>query len=105
MCRPSVLRHGLGRHIWALRPSPDDYKSLLMGLFILQVSYIVELVLVKCSILLFYWRIFRVSSIRYPIYILFVIVTLWGLATVSDRAASVHNGPTYFSILLTRTSF
>jgi hypothetical protein len=77
-----VTRWGLGRHIWAIKPSPENFRNLFKGLFVLQVTYIIEIVLIKCSILAFYWRIFNVSSIRYPIYSLFTIVILWEVATV-----------------------
>ena len=72
-------------HIWAFKPTSDDFVDIFKGLFILQVCYVVELTLVKCSILSFYWRIFKVSSIRYPIYILYTIVIVWGVSTVSEQ--------------------
>ena len=78
-----MIRSGLGRHIWALKPRPENFTSLFKGLLILQLTYIVEIMLVKCAILAFYWRIFNVSSIRYPIYTLLGIVITWGIATVS----------------------
>ena len=85
-----MIHAGLGRHIWAIQPTSWNYESLYKGLFILQVIYITEIVLVKMSILLFYWRIFQVSSIRWPIYILSVVIMLWGVSTVRLIEFFVH---------------
>ena len=55
-----VIRVGLGRHIWAVA-QPPNFESLLKGLFMVQLLHTFELLLVKLSILAFYWRIFKVS--------------------------------------------
>ncbi|MCJ1324218.1 hypothetical protein MMC10_000880 [Thelotrema lepadinum] len=73
-----MVRVGVGRHIWALPPSPD-FQSFLVGLFISEVLYTVQLLLVKLSILAFYWRIFNVSSMKIPIYIIAGVTFGWAI--------------------------
>lgn len=40
---------------------------------------------VKLSLLAFYWRIFKQSKIRIPIYVLTAVVSAWGIAVVSSE--------------------
>lgn len=54
------------------------------GLFISEVSYTIVICSVKFSLLAFYWRIFKQSKIRVPIYVLGAIVSCWGIAVVSS---------------------
>ncbi|KAF3802796.1 hypothetical protein GCG54_00014033 [Colletotrichum gloeosporioides] len=72
-----VLSYGLGRDIWVLQP--DEVTMFLKNLrintryeqlvFIIQFFYIVDLALIKASILYLYLRVFHMSSIR---------TVLWG---------------------------
>ncbi|KAL8743054.1 MAG: hypothetical protein Q9190_004555 [Brigantiaea leucoxantha] len=75
-----VVDHGLGRHIWV---SPMDAGVVwAKGLFISEISYTIIICSIKFSLLAFYWRIFKQSMIRVPIYILGVIVSCWGIAVI-----------------------
>ncbi|KAH7124688.1 hypothetical protein EDB81DRAFT_846977 [Dactylonectria macrodidyma] len=76
-----TTRGGFGKHIWA---APlDGLKVYFQGLFIAEYLYTLSIVLVKWSILAFYWRIFgSVSSTRLPIWVLFGIVSAWGIAVI-----------------------
>lgn len=46
-------------------------------------AWIVELTLIKLSILFFYSRIFTVSASRRALYVLFALTTAWGIGCVS----------------------
>ncbi|PNY23828.1 Uncharacterized protein TCAP_06229 [Tolypocladium capitatum] len=74
-----AVHRGFGRHVW-IAP-PDAIYALTLGVFIAELGYFVTLACVKWSILAFYWRSFHVrQSIKVPIWILAVVVGLWGLA-------------------------
>lgn len=75
------IPHGIGHHIWVA--PPDAVYSWAKGLFAYEVTYTVNLVAAKYSVLCFYWKIFKFSRIRVPIYILAALVTAWGIAVVS----------------------
>ena len=75
-----VIDHGLGRHIWV--GPPDAAVAWAKGLFISEVSYTCLICSVKFSLLAFYWRIFKHSRIRIPIYFLGTVVSAWGIAVV-----------------------
>ena len=77
----SVVNHGLGRHVWV--GPPDANEAWAKGLFISEVSYTCVICSVKFSLLAFYWRLFKQSKIRIPIYVLGAVVTCWGIAVVS----------------------
>ena len=79
--RTVTTRGGFGKHIWA---APlDGFEVYFHGLFIAEYLYTMSIVLVKWSILAFYWRIFgSVSLTRLPIWILFGIISAWGIAVV-----------------------
>ncbi|RDW60639.1 hypothetical protein BP6252_12022 [Coleophoma cylindrospora] len=72
--------HGLGKHIWAQADLAEAIWAFRLGLFIQELTYTTIIAIVKYSILAFYWRIFRVPSIRLPIQILAGIVTCWAIA-------------------------
>lgn len=77
-----MMPNGLGKHVYA---SDNIEVSLLVffkGLLIQEICYTSVLVSAKFSVLLFYWRIFSVSSIRLPIIILASIVGSWGIAII-----------------------
>ncbi|KAI8651630.1 hypothetical protein NCS55_01408700 [Fusarium keratoplasticum] len=76
-----TTRGGFGKHIWA---APlDGLMVYFHGLFIAEYVYTMSIVLVKWSILAFYWRIFgSVGSTRLPIWILFGIISSWGIAVI-----------------------
>ncbi|KAI1853311.1 hypothetical protein JX265_000190 [Neoarthrinium moseri] len=76
-----MVPQGLGKHIW-VAPA-DALKSYFLGLFIAEWTYTLSLVLVKCSILAFYWRIFSAEpKTRLFIYIMAGMVLSWGIAVI-----------------------
>ncbi|KAL8872930.1 MAG: hypothetical protein Q9174_001533 [Haloplaca sp. 1 TL-2023] len=83
MCFVSItymVHHGLGKHIWV---APMDAGVVwAKGLFISEVSYTIIICSIKFSLLAFYWRLFKQSKIRVPIYILTFVVSCWGLAVL-----------------------
>lgn len=76
-----MIQHGLGKHIWV---GPADAAVVwARGLFISELSYTIIICSIKFSVLAFYWRIFKQSQIRIPIYVIGTIVSCWGVAVVS----------------------
>lgn len=75
-----MVNNGLGKHIWVAQP--NAITIFLQGLFISEVCYTGVITTVKYSILALYWRLFKATQIRIPIYILTAMVTCWGLAVV-----------------------
>lgn len=80
----AVVHRGLGKHIWATGNALQALEDFYFGLFVLQLCYTTAIVFVKFSILAFYRRIFRVNSIKAPLYTLWTIVGCWGIALVSS---------------------
>lgn len=83
MCFVSItymVDHGLGKHVWV--GPPDAAVVWAKGLFISEISYTFIICSIKFSLLSFYWRIFKQSSIRIPIYVLGTIVSCWGTAVM-----------------------
>lgn len=75
-----VIDNGLGKHIWV--SPPNAITVFLQGLFISELCYTGVITTVKYSILALYWRLFKKTPIRIPIYIVTAMVTCWGLAVV-----------------------
>ncbi|CAD6563631.1 MAG: hypothetical protein ASARMPRED_000099 [Alectoria sarmentosa] len=74
------LSQGFGRHYEVLRgDSETEFFKLDFAAWIL---YALVICLVKFSILTFYQRLFA-ASIRLPCYILGIITTCWGVATIA----------------------
>ena len=95
-----MVGHGLGRHIWV--SPPDAGVVWAKGLFISEVSYTIIICSIKFSLLAFYWRIFKQSRIRIPIYVLGAIVSSWGIAVVGATPSCLYiNGLNIHQILIT----
>lgn len=76
-----MVDHGLGKHIWV---APKDAGVVwAKGLFISEICYTGIICSIKFSLITFYWRIFKQSRIRVPIYVLGTVVGCWGVAVVS----------------------
>ncbi|KAM0541345.1 hypothetical protein ACHAPJ_013293 [Fusarium lateritium] len=76
---PYWINHGLGLHITDIKGVTLE-KALYEGkllLFIAELFYAFGLFFAKVSILSLYWRMFRVTSIRLPIQILFGCSLIW----------------------------
>lgn len=80
MLTSTAIPNGIGHHIWVA--PPDAVYLWAKGLFVFEITYTINLVAAKFSVLFFYWKIFNVSKIRLPIYILGAMVTAWGIAVV-----------------------
>ncbi|KAL8658977.1 MAG: hypothetical protein Q9202_007337 [Teloschistes flavicans] len=57
----------------------DDWL-MLPAIVRCDIAYTIATCSYKFSLLAFYWRIFKQSKIRVPIYVLWAIVTCWGIA-------------------------
>ena len=77
-----MIGGGLGRHATSF--SAARYTTFLRADFVCRLLYPLCLVFVKFAILALYLRIFTThTSIKYPLGVLTIVVTLWGLAVVS----------------------
>ncbi|KAH6871236.1 hypothetical protein B0T10DRAFT_611294 [Thelonectria olida] len=82
---PYWLHGGLGYHIQDIESPPIAeilFQSKLL-LFVAELVYAFALFFAKLSILSLYWRMFRVTSIRLPIQILFGCSILWIIFRIS----------------------
>ncbi|KAF9876119.1 CFEM domain-containing protein [Colletotrichum karsti] len=57
-----IESYGLGRDIWTLQP--HEITMFLKLLFVLQLFYILDLAVIKASILFLYLRVFNIKSFR-----------------------------------------
>ncbi|KAL2864488.1 putative integral membrane protein [Aspergillus lucknowensis] len=71
---------GVGTHIYQY--GMPGMTHFFLNLFVCEILYTFSICFTKYSILLFYWRIFKKTSIRIPIYILTFLVTGWGLGVL-----------------------
>ncbi|KAI2814005.1 hypothetical protein CBS76997_11378 [Aspergillus niger] len=74
------VNHGVGQHIYLY--GIQGLHHFLLNLFIVEILYTLSICFTKYSILMFYWRIFGMSNIRYPIYLIAFVVTGWGLGVI-----------------------
>ncbi|EAW12310.1 putative integral membrane protein [Aspergillus clavatus NRRL 1] len=71
---------GVGTHIFPL--GMTGFSRFFVNLFVCEILYTLSICFTKYSILMFYWRIFKTTNIRIPIYIIAVLVTGWGLGVI-----------------------
>ncbi|KAF4472469.1 integral membrane pth11 [Fusarium albosuccineum] len=76
---PCWVVNGLGRHVWDVPNHSRTQANLTtkMYLVICELLYAFALFFAKMAILAFYWRMFRVTSIKLPIQILTVCSIIW----------------------------
>lgn len=74
------VQRGVGTHIykWGITGVSHFY----INLFVCEILYTLALCVNKYSMLLFFWRIFKSTTISIPIYVLAGIITAWGLGVV-----------------------
>ena len=79
----TVTQRGLGLDIHTL--SPNKLEILLKGIFISDIGWAIAICLTKCSILAFYWRIFKSQGLLFRITVQFFLVLMisWGIVVVS----------------------
>ncbi|KAJ3466248.1 hypothetical protein MRS44_006906 [Fusarium solani] len=76
---PIWIQNGFGLHIWDIKHLTKEkalFQTKLL-LYIAELMYASALFFAKASILSFYWRMFRVTSIKLPIQILFTCAVIW----------------------------
>ncbi|KAH1979742.1 hypothetical protein KXW88_006959 [Aspergillus fumigatus] len=71
---------GVGTHIYPL--GMTGFSNFFVNLFVYEIFYTLSICVTKYSILMFYWRIFGTTNIRIPIYVIFFLVTCWGLGVI-----------------------
>ena len=76
------MKFGLGRHSATLDPS--TVASFLQAVFILDIGFAVCILLVKCSILAFYIRVFNVGKVRLQVYVIGALVVAGTGSYVSE---------------------
>jgi hypothetical protein len=78
-----VVKNGTGLHIETInRDTTLIYHDFFLGLWIAELFYTFALAPAKLAFLAFYWRIFRISSIKLPIRIMATAVVLWSIVRV-----------------------
>lgn len=100
--------NGFGRHIFIQPPEkiPGVVMAFLKSLFIAEVCYTGTIVFAKFSILAFYWRLFKTNPlVRYSIFVLGTIVSMWGTAVVSFGLLPSHLSKSYNSTSLLTVRF
>lgn len=68
--------------------------------YVSEILYYLIQSCLKFSVLAFYWRLFNSTYLRYWIYWMIPIVTLWSLAGVSKCAKRIQSNPTYSVFLV-----
>lgn len=81
--RLTDLRNTLGHHIEVV--GIFSIEPFLKAFYSAQLLYVVDIAIIKISILLFYWRLFAVSS-RRPIILMMTILGVWAISLVSLTA-------------------
>ncbi|KAF6802706.1 integral membrane protein, partial [Colletotrichum plurivorum] len=74
------MDYGLGRDIWTLQP--HDITSFLKIMFVLQLFYILDLAVIKASILYLYLRVFSIRKFRTVLWVTQIFNILLGFAYV-----------------------
>ena len=83
-----MIDHGLGKNLYSL--SYFTIKDFLKGLYITEICWTLAILIVKCSIIAFYWRTFsHVKWARITIFVLVGVTVCWGIAVVSIRSSSL----------------
>ena len=79
----TVTQRGLGRDNQIL--SPNELELYLKGIFISDIGWAIAICLTKCSILAFYWRIFKNGGrwFRITVWVVVALVINWGLVVVN----------------------
>ena len=70
---------GYGKHE---EPTPSEVVGFFKALYVVELVYIYAIAFIKFSILLFYRRIFSVSTTKLPAYIIGATVLAWLTALV-----------------------
>ena len=81
-----MVHLGLGRHVQLLDPSV--FETFFILTYVVEMLFIGAITMVKCSILAFYYRLFQVTSIRKPIFLVAGVVIAWAIASVSHCTIS-----------------
>ncbi|KAL6718754.1 hypothetical protein ACLMJK_002988 [Lecanora helva] len=72
---------GVGKHIEST--GPEGIRHFFLSLFVCEIFYTLTLCFTKCSILLFYLRIFGRTNIRISLVILALIIAGWTIVVIA----------------------
>jgi hypothetical protein len=79
-----VVKNGTGQHIENINRDPTQiYHDFFLGLWVAELFYTFALTPAKLAFLAFYWRIFRISSIKRPIQIMVAVIVVWSVVRAS----------------------
>ncbi|KAG4444258.1 hypothetical protein IFR05_000233 [Cadophora sp. M221] len=67
--------HGLGKHRGAL--TPTDAELVSKSIILVEMSYVIDVTIIKISILSMYYRIFPVRSMKIAAWVLGAVTSLW----------------------------
>ena len=88
-----MTERGFGLHLEAInRDVMLVYHDILLGFWIADLFYSFAIASAKLAILAFYWRIFKVPSIRLPIKIIATAVICWLIIRVNASCNSSFIG-------------
>ena len=76
---------GFGQHIVVLEP--PTITSFFKCLYAVQIVYPLTIAAIKYSILLFYYRIFHVPQLKWPLRVVAAVITAWWMAMASTYFA------------------
>ncbi|KAF4342772.1 L-fucose permease [Fusarium beomiforme] len=80
---PLFIGNGLGLHAFDLNRDIQETNSIMMHyLFAIEQTYTWVVYLAKVSLLLFYWRMFRITNIKIAVYSLLGASTCWLIARI-----------------------
>ncbi|KAJ4355498.1 uncharacterized protein N0V89_003514 [Didymosphaeria variabile] len=75
-----TVRHGLGQHIWALRP--EEITTMLKYFYVMAALYFTQTALLKLCLVFFYIRVFPSKSVQRLLWGTVIFVVAWGFTFV-----------------------
>lgn len=109
MINTAVQHSGVGQHVEVVGMAAQT--SFLKAFVGMEVCWVSIMGMAKLSILLFFWRIFSITSMKWCIYVLMSITGLWYLGSVSCLveqrvyAKRLTRGPAYHRLRSMHTLF
>lgn len=83
-CSMLWMRFGLGRHAaWALEVDETNIKRFLQTIMANEILYTTTLACARLSLVVFYYRIFGVTNMRYWLHCVVGLIVSWALYSVS----------------------
>jgi hypothetical protein len=75
-----TVEHGLGQHIWALRP--EEITTMLKYFYVMAALYFTQTALLKLCLVFFYIRVFPTASVQRLLWGTVIFVGAWGFTFV-----------------------